>query len=760
MKRIIVYISCCLVGFAACRNVEPEMIVKGDEVLSAQIEQGDESKTVLDESKNILWSENDQIIAFMKSSYGHKYEIKPSFAGKTYADFSRVSYGNGEDLTAGMELNHIVAYYPYEESIECIKSETGYNLSIILPSEQAYAPESFGKGVFPMAAVSSSNDITFRNVCGGIQLSLKGTQKICTVEVKGNDGEKLSGKAVVTCHADEAVPSISMSSDAGLSVKLNCGTDGIQINESTATEFILVLPPVVFSHGFTVNIIDSEGNRQTIVSDKENTVFRSSILSMPELTLADSVKEPKPGDYVDEYGINHGQGIEIDEVVWAPVNCGYHATAFKYGKLYQWGRKYGQGYDGDFYDIDGNNIGQYYDASFTQVITGPVSLSVGQSEDNSSNFYKPTGYPYDWLESPIDMLWNVGSEEDPVKADYDPCPDGWRVPTDAELDGLTQNHSEWTKNADGQVGFWYTGATKYTDHAPKIFLSAAGYRRDMCGTAYNRGKFGYYWASESASNLGCSICFGNNGENHGSYRAYGHSVRCVSEGQNIPEPEPEPEPEPKPQIPDYIEGRTNYGPGIEIDGIVWAPVNCGGIGERLYQWGRPYYVYVDDYGDTPIPGPVTLEESLSDDYYYRFILDLDDEDWLTDPDDQLWDTGKYDEPVKGPYAPCPHGWRVPSTKEFKGLFAYNTSSWTTDDNGQKGYWFSGKTVYAPGVPAVFLPAAGYRLNEDEAALKGVNKEGYYWCSTPETYGYFNDSKVTYSGQVNRANAFSVRCVHE
>lgn len=57
-------------------------------------------------------------------------------------------------------------------------------------------------------------------------------------------------------------------------------------------------------------------------------------------------------DYINEYGVNHGKGIIIGDIVWAPVNCGYHATDYKYGKLYQWGRKYGQGYDGSFIMVD------------------------------------------------------------------------------------------------------------------------------------------------------------------------------------------------------------------------------------------------------------------------------------------------------------------------------------------------------------------------------------------------------------------------
>ena len=39
-----------------------------------------------------------------------------------------------------------------------------------------------------------------------------------------------------------------------------------------------------------------------------------------------------PDDYVDEWGINHGKGIVIGGVTWAPVNCGYHETDYPYGK--------------------------------------------------------------------------------------------------------------------------------------------------------------------------------------------------------------------------------------------------------------------------------------------------------------------------------------------------------------------------------------------------------------------------------------------
>ena len=157
MKKSVFAFFAASLCLAACQIevVDPNQPNVSDDVLSAKIEQNEVTKTVLGESNNVFWSENDQIVAFMKSSYGHKYQIKPSFAGKTYADFSRVSSASGDDLSAGMEWDHNVAYYPYSESIECVKSGDNYALDVVLPTEQNYAANSFGNGSFPMVAYCS-----------------------------------------------------------------------------------------------------------------------------------------------------------------------------------------------------------------------------------------------------------------------------------------------------------------------------------------------------------------------------------------------------------------------------------------------------------------------------------------------------------------------------------------------------------------------------------------------------------------------------
>lgn len=548
MKKSVFAFLAASLCLAACQIeiVDPNV---SDDVLSAQIEQKEVTKTVLGESNNVLWSENDQIVAFMKSSYGHKYQIKPSFAGKTYADFSRVSSASGDNLSAGMEWDHNVAYYPYSESIECVKSGDNYALEVVLPAEQTYEENSFGNGTWPMVAVSEDNNITFKNVCGGIKLQLKGTQKVKSITIQGKNNEKLAGAATVTAYTDETKPAIVMDEGASTTVTLNCG-EGVQLNESTVTEFIIALPPVLFSQGFTVTITDSESQTYSVETDKANTVLRSSLLVMPSVTFlvsgdgtpdeeedeliipvsyvnisefllelyvgdkaqlkatvgpedatdktvvwsSDNAKVAivdqtgkvtaisngsasisvvasgkingclvtvttppvATADYVDEYGINHGKGTSVGMAVWAPVNCGYKAptvvdgetidNGYPYGKLYQWGRKYGQGYSGSLSDFNGNYIGTISDATVPKLLRGGVSEEEGNDKNNSDVFYYALQY---WIDSINQNLWNCGTEENPVKAEYDPCPNGWRVPTYEELNNLKANKSSWTTNITG-----------------------------------------------------------------------------------------------------------------------------------------------------------------------------------------------------------------------------------------------------------------------------------------------------------------------
>ena len=610
MKKILLAAAAALTALVACQKNELAAPA-ADSVLYATIEETDATKTYMDASNNIRWSEGDQIVGFMKSSLGLKYRILSSSVGKTSAFFEKVSGGN-DYVGAGTEWDHNVVYYPYSDAVEAEKSGNNYALNIVLPSEQTYASESFGNGSMAMVAVSEDNDITFRNVLGGMKLQLRGTQKVKSITLEGKNNEKLSGAATVTAYTDETKPAITMASGASTSVTLNCGS-GVQLNESKVTEFIISLPPVLFSKGFTVKVTDADEKTYTVETDKANTVLRSSLLVMPDFKLdASSGDDEESGDIipvgkvtvnktnltlttrfsyaltakitpidatdqsivwssdnasvvtvdqsgvlttlssgtavitaeaggvtgtctikviapstreVKDYevdGVSYGKGIVIGDVIWAPVNCGYEpatsdSKGYPYGKLYQWGRKYGQGYSTS------------YDASAPEIVEGPISAINGQKDIYSNTFFTASEPPYDWTSPQKDDLWNSGTEDNPIKTEYDPCPEGWRVPTYAELDELNNNYSSFMTVGE-QKGRYLCGDYTYLDNAPQIFFPAAGDRYGHDGSAHYRGNYGFYWSSRPKSTYAYYLYFSSSDVylNNGS-RAPGFSVRCVQE---------------------------------------------------------------------------------------------------------------------------------------------------------------------------------------------------------------------------------------
>lgn len=239
-------------------------------------------------------------------------------------------------------------------------------------------------------------------------------------------------------------------------------------------------------------------------------------------------------DYIDEYGINHGKGVEIDGVIWAPVNCGYHATDYKYGKLYQWGRKYGQGYIGNLYDNDYDVIGVHEDAVMPTIKTGGISPEACNTLDNANVFFTTSSdLGYNWSTDTNSNLWNSGTIENPTKTEYDPCPDGWRVPTLSEISNLKRNASGWLSSTSilGKRGYSFSGSQPYTSDVPQIFLPATGSLNYTNGKAGGRGNEGNYWCSKTDGTYSCYLYFDYSIiQTNGSVgRAQGYSVRCVHE---------------------------------------------------------------------------------------------------------------------------------------------------------------------------------------------------------------------------------------
>jgi uncharacterized protein (TIGR02145 family) len=177
--------------------------------------------------------------------------------------------------------------------------------------------------------------------------------------------------------------------------------------------------------------------------------------------------------------------------IWMDRNLGATQAATSstdansYGDLYQWGRR-----------SDGHQCR-------TSPTTGTLS---GVDQPTHGNFILAQNSPYDWRSPQNVNLWQG------VNGVNNPCPSGYRLPTNAELNAEL---SSWSSN--NIIGAF----------ASPLKLPVAGYRVASFSTL-NPG--GVYWSS-TVNGVGArSLNFHSSiADMLSNYRADGCSVRCIKD---------------------------------------------------------------------------------------------------------------------------------------------------------------------------------------------------------------------------------------
>lgn len=291
MKKLHILFA-LIASLAGCDMKEMEMDHVEDDIFTASMEEFDGgTRTAMTSGLDVVWSEGDQLTIFRGSHLADKYQVMSQYAGKPYGDFEMMDEGNaGNSFSSGTELPANIAVYPYDDAhaVSRITSEEGvsYTVSgVSFPSVQQYAKDSFADDSFIMAAVTSSvsdHRLRFRNAGGAMRIRLKGSGIVRSISLKGNRHESLAGIADVKI-AYDSTPSVVFTT-AAEKVTLDCGMTGVALGAS-ATDFIISLPPVEFTEGFTVVVEDINGHVQELTATRFNEVKRSSVLTMPERAI-------------------------------------------------------------------------------------------------------------------------------------------------------------------------------------------------------------------------------------------------------------------------------------------------------------------------------------------------------------------------------------------------------------------------------------------------------------------------------------------
>jgi uncharacterized protein (TIGR02145 family) len=179
---------------------------------------------------------------------------------------------------------------------------------------------------------------------------------------------------------------------------------------------------------------------------------------------------------------------------WMDRNLGASQVAVtsndpnSYGDLYQWGRR-----------SDGH-----------QCRNSATTITLSSTDQPShGDFILAPNSPFDWRSPQNVNLWQG------VNGVNNPCPSGYRIPTNTELNA---ERSSWsTNNAAGAF-------------ASPLKLTRGGGRDITNGSIYNLGVYGYYWSSNVNNNESINLYFLFNNAIMSSYnRSDGFSVRCIKD---------------------------------------------------------------------------------------------------------------------------------------------------------------------------------------------------------------------------------------
>ena len=157
-----------------------------------------------------------------------------------------------------------------------------------------------------------------------------------------------------------------------------------------------------------------------------------------------------------------------------------------FGDFYQWGRA-----------ADGHQC---------RTSTTTTTLSSTDVPGNNSFILSPTT-PYNWRSTQNTNLWQG------VNGTNNPCPSGYRVPTETEL-----NAERLSWSASTSVGAF----------SSPLKLPVGGFRSYNSGSFSGVSSSGVYWTNTVSSNFSRLLYFdASSSSMNMNYRANGYSIRCI-----------------------------------------------------------------------------------------------------------------------------------------------------------------------------------------------------------------------------------------
>lgn len=288
MKKTILA-AFCLMGAIACSN---ELEYQNDSRTVLTLELPGTTKTVLGEAQDgvrpVLWCKGDKISVNGVASQALAIEENVPTASFVFE----------KELTA-----------PYSIIYPASMVKDG-GAVITLPSQQkAASGDNIVSGSMPMAGYSTTESVMMKQVCGILGIRLKmGTEAnlIRYIEVTALGGEPVCGDFTV----DYQNGTLSSEAKDANVIRMEVQK---ALSAESASAFNVILPAGVYSQGFSVKVVDENGQSMIRNIGGSRKLEAGKLMLMPELTFVPNGEE---------------NGVEIA----TPEDWNSFATAYNAGK--------------------------------------------------------------------------------------------------------------------------------------------------------------------------------------------------------------------------------------------------------------------------------------------------------------------------------------------------------------------------------------------------------------------------------------------
>ena len=481
-----------LIAFAAiaaaavsCSNfqddVNPHFVRSGKTVFMATREgTGPETRTIRQGDGSTAWLPGEAIGVTTYSPSGRKYFTE--FTSQN-TDIAETAAFSGDLEFDGSQT--VFACYPYDYDTDYYVT-SGQAIFMSLRAAQEAVAGNFSDNAFPAVAKSTSRNLYFRNIAGGIKFSVT-RNDIKSVSFRGNNGENLAGDFKITFDDDDVpVAEIYEVFDYGhKEVTLFAPGGG---TFEPGKDYYMTLAPAELTKGFTISFRTAD-KKGTFVSDSPQTVKRSVFGSLGSIDTRVTEWKSMVPEMVDL-----GLGVK-----WASWNIGATSPE-ESGSYYSWGeteeklRYTKETYR--FYDPENDDYTKY--------------ISYNTTTQAADDKY--------WLDMEDDVARAVLGED-------------WRMPSDGDVQVLLEKCNWEESELNGIMGYRVTSKVPgYTDKS--IFLPRSGYKTT---DLLYEGLEGRYWIRTRSDSYCDFFGFSDYLTPHveTSSRIRGYSVRAVS-GDIVP----------------------------------------------------------------------------------------------------------------------------------------------------------------------------------------------------------------------------------